>query len=343
MCMYCSIVPLQVLLRLSKDQTYSSQVRRGLADAAQVDTQLRKLREQARKLTRASEAVSPGIVALAAAPTITIYDCNGSKTLPGLPVTNPDTSADASIKQAFETTTNVSKFYQQVFNRNSIDSSGMTILSSVHFGIGYNNANWNGSQMLYGDGDGAIFVDFTRSNDVICHELTHGVIQHSLQLVYSNEPGGLNESMSDVFGAMFRQWMAGQTVATADWLIGKDIVGPQAAANGLTCLRDMASPGNAHCIAPQVFHYANYRPGIDPHTSSGIPNFAFYNAAMAIGGNSWDSAGQIWYAAMTGFGASPNMTMQKFADRTRQVAGQLFPGNAAVANAVDQGWRQVGL
>jgi hypothetical protein len=78
---------------------------------------------------------------------------------------------------------------------------GMTLISSIHYGVSYNNAFWNGMQMTYGDGDGSIFVDFSRGNDVIGHELTHGVTQHSLQLNYSNEAGGLNESMSDCFGA----------------------------------------------------------------------------------------------------------------------------------------------
>jgi Zn-dependent metalloprotease len=86
----------------------------------------------------------------------------------------------------------------------------MTLISSVHYLTNFNNAFWNGSQMTYGDGDGQIFVDFTLGNDVIGHELTHGVTQHSLALSYKNEAGGLNESVSDVFGSMFRQWQAGQ-------------------------------------------------------------------------------------------------------------------------------------
>ena len=264
-------------------------------------------------------------------------------TLPGLPIANPGTSADGTVKRAFGTTEKVVEFYKQVFGRNSIDDAAMTLVSSVHYGLRYNNAFWDGSQMAYGDGDGAIFVDFTLGDDVVCHELTHGVTQHSLQLVYRNEPGGLNESMSDVFGSMFRQWSAGQDVTNADWLIGKDIVGPQAVARGLTCLRDMAHPDGAHCLDPQIVHFSNYRPGMDPHESSGVPNFAFYKAAMAIGGNSWDKAGQIWYNSMTAFGASPNMRMNKFADRTRQVAVNLFPTEAAVATAVDQAWKGVGL
>src|SRR5437763_1654500 len=83
-----------------------------------------------------------------------------------------------------------------------------------------------------GDGDNSIFVDFTQGNDVIGHELTHGVTQHSLQLDYSDDAGGLNESMSDCFGSMFRQWQANQDAGNADWLIGSDIMGPTARDRG---------------------------------------------------------------------------------------------------------------
>src|SRR5206468_3051000 len=129
----------------------------------------------------------------------------------------------------------------------SVDNAGKTLVSSVHYGVGYNNAFWNGNQMTYGDGDGNIFVDFTKAPDVIGHELTHGVTQYSAALSYSNEPGGLNESMSDVFGSMFRQWEAHQNVTKADWLIGHEIMGPGALAKGYTCLRDMSNPAAKHC------------------------------------------------------------------------------------------------
>ena len=104
------------------------------------------------------------------------------------------------------------RLLQIVFGRNSIDGAGITMASSVHFGTNFNNAFWNGSRMTYGERDGNIFIDFTNSTDVIAHELTHGVTQYSLQLSYTGEAGGLNESLSDVFGSMFRQWSANQDV-----------------------------------------------------------------------------------------------------------------------------------
>src|SRR5207253_1079115 len=205
------------------------------------------------------------LTAVAAAPAVTVFDCNHGQTLPGAQVLNPATSPDATAKRAFGETTSVAAFYSQVFGRNSIDGAGMTLISSIHYGTNYNNAFWNGAQMTYGDGDASIFVDFTKSNDVIGHELTHGVTQHSLGLNYTNEAGGLNESMSDCFGSMFRQWEAKQNVNQADWLIGKDIMGPAALQRGFTCLRDMANPAAKHCLAPQPTKFSQYKPGMDPH------------------------------------------------------------------------------
>ena len=119
-------------------------------------------------------------------------------------------------------------------------------------------------------------------------------------------------------------------MTTADWLIGADIMGPAAKAKGYTCLRDMAAPKATHALAAQPDHYYPGIGNLDPHCSSGPPNFAFCKAAKAIGGHSWEKAGQVWYKALTGFGPSPNMTMPQFASRTRSVALSLFPADPSV-------------
>ena len=345
MCYFCQIVPQKVLKRLSEDRRLSAEQRKTFADTIKIDVEFRKLRTQAGKLTRVASLIAGPTLApaVAVAPVVTVYNCSNGQAQPGVQIPNPATSTDATAKRAFDETTSVAAFYSQVFGRNSIDNGGMALISSIHYGTGYNNAFWNGSQMTYGDGDGSIFVDFTKGNDVIGHELTHGVTQHSLQLDYANEAGGLNESLSDCFGSMFRQWEAKQNVNQADWLIGKDIMGPASIQQGLTCLRDMANPAAKHCLAPQPTKFSQYKAGMDPHESSGIPNLAFCLIAKAVGGNSWDKVGQIWYKSMTGFGPTPAMKMKAFANRTRTVAAQLYPGNTAVAGAVDAGWKKVGL
>ncbi|MGB6350398.1 MAG: M4 family metallopeptidase [Pseudolabrys sp.] len=342
MCFICQIVPERVLKRLATDRSFSDEQRKNFTDTIKIDTELRRLRIQAAKLTRVAGLMAEAPT-VALAPAVTVYDCHHGQTLPGAQILNPATSPDATAKQVFSETKSVEGFYSQVFGRNSIDDAGMTLISSIHYGVRYNNAFWNGSQMTYGDGDGSIFVDFSKGNDVIGHELTHGVTQYSLQLGYTNEAGGLNESLSDCFGSMFRQWDANQNVNQADWLIGKDIMGPSALEKGFTCLRDMGNPAAKHCLAPQPTKYSQVKPGMDPHLSSGPPNLAFYTIAKAVGGNSWDNVGQIWYRSMTGFGPAPNLKMKAFADRTRAVAPELYPNDTTLARAVDAGWKKVGL
>jgi Zn-dependent metalloprotease len=339
----CHIVPADVLEQLSKDGSLGAGHRRRLAIDAVLTRQSFEMRARESERTRLIASLGVATTAGAATPTITVADCHHGMTLPGTPITNPTASADVSVKNAAAEAKGVYDFYHTVFGRNSIDNAGVTIASSVHYGKLFNNAFWNGVQMTYGDGDGQIFIDFTKGNDVIGHELTHGVTQHSLQLGYVNEAGGLNESLSDVFGSMFRQWQAGQDVNQGDWLIGKDIMGPVAGERGFTCLRDMANPGATHCLAKQPSQFSEYHDGMDPHYSSGIPNLAFTTAAKAIGGKSWEKSGQIWYKAMTSAGSHPTMKMKEFADLTRQQAQTLYPGDAHIAAGVDNGWKAVGL
>ncbi len=345
---YCQIIPADVFEKLSKDKKFDADERKAFADAAALEKKWREARLKQTKLSHfvSSNAISAGLVgqnALAAAPAVPVFDCKNTTSLPGTPVANPGSAADATVKRVFNETSEVAKFLQTVFGRNSVDAQGMTLMSSVHYDKGFNNAFWNGAQMTYGDGDGKIFIDFTLSNDVMAHELTHGLTQFTTQLNYTNEAGGLNESCSDVFGSMFRQWRKNQTGDQADWLIGKEIMGPAAIARGFTCLRDMADPAARHCLAPQPKLFKNYKSGMDPHESSGIPNWAFYKAAMAIGGKSWEKAGKIWYAAMTQYAPSPNMKMSSFASRTRKQANLLFATDPAVYAAVDGAWKAVGL
>jgi Zn-dependent metalloprotease len=339
----CKFVPDEVLARLANDTSIKNFDRDALQRTLAVDQEMRRVREATASLIASSAMISMSLVPATKKPLIKLYDCKHGAILPGAKIASPQSSSDGTVKRTFKNTTDVAKFYKKEFGRNSLDGQGMDLLSSVHYGQNYNNAFWNGQQMTYGDGDNNIFIDFTKGNDVVAHELTHGLTQFTSQLAYANEPGGLNESMSDVFGSMFRQWQANQTVDKADWLIGSDIMGPAAKAKGFTCLRDMANPAAKHALAPQPSHYSKYSPGMDPHVSSGIPNNAFYRAATAIGGKSWQKAGKVWFQALTGFGPAPQLTMKQFADRTRTVATQLFAAQPAVASAIDKAWVAVGL
>jgi Zn-dependent metalloprotease len=339
----CFIVPDDVLRNLARDKELSAEVRKAFFDTAQISQEIRALRSQASNLMSVMMLRADAMVELAAVPAVIVFDCKHTESLPGRPIWNPQNSYNRTAKHAFNSTKNAAKFYKRVFKRNSIDNHGGTLMSSIHFRLKFNNALWNAFQMIYGDGDGSIFIDFTKGDDVIGHELTHGVTQYSLQLQMSGESGGLNESMSDCFGSMFRQWARRQDVNKADWLIGHDIMGPTAKARGFTCLRDMANPAAKHCLAPQPTHYSQITPSMDPHRSSGPPNLAFYTACKNAGGKSWEKIGQVWYHSLTACGPTPHMKMKAFADRTREVARKMYSSAPTVAAAVDRGWKHVGL
>ena len=262
-----------------------------------------------------------------------------------------DPSADPSVNRAFDGFGLTRDFYAQVLGRNSIDDQGMRLDGYVHRGVNYNNAFWNGQAMVFGDGDGVVFTDFTGSVDVIAHELTHGVTEFSAGLEYHNQSGALNESMSDVFGSLVKQWSLQQTADAADWLIGPEIFTPNI---GADALRSMSAPGTAYNNAllgrdPQPDHMDRYAqlPDTDEgdfggvHINSGIPNRAFYLAAIGVGGFAWEAPGHIWYESLRA--SSPTTEFQGFADTTYMKAGQLYGTGGVEQSAVVDAWRQVGI
>lgn len=339
----CHIIPAKLLERLARDRRLDADTRRAFAEAARMEPLWRGLRGVHTAAVLARRGMPYVHAAPVPPPTVSVYDCQHGRSLPGKPVASPARSKDPTARRTFNETAAVARFYQSCFGRNSVDGEGMTLLSSIHYGQNYNNAFWDGRQMTYGDGDGSIFLDFTRSNDVIAHELTHGVTQYSAGLGYEDQPGALNESVSDVFGSMFRQWRSRQRVDKADWLIGADIMGPAATRRGYVCLRDLASPGARHCLSPQPAHMRDYIPKGDPHDNSGIPNHAFYLCASTLGGRSWESAGRVWYGALTDPAAKPGLGFTGFARLTEQAARSLFAQQPEVLKAVKAAWRAVGV
>jgi Zn-dependent metalloprotease len=220
--------------------------------------------------------------------------------------------------------------------------------------------------MVFGDGDNVMFGSFTKSLDVIGHELTHGVTQYTASLPYHQQSGALNESMSDVFGSMVKQFSLQQTADQADWLIGKELLMPDILAQGSRALRDMRAPGTAFKNTPfgddiQPAHMRDYRDmpdDDDPHNdaggvhiNSGIPNHAFYLVATALGGSSWERAGPIWYASLldrklhdfanAADGANFNNCFPFFANLTCNQALELFGSD--VQATVRQAWVDVGV
>jgi Zn-dependent metalloprotease len=254
-------------------------------------------------------------------------------------------SADIAVREAYDYAGLTWDFYNMLFNRNSIDNRGLTMISSVHYsenGAGFDNALWNGQQMIYGDG-GELFDRMTKCLDVVAHELTHGVTQYSAGLAYQDQSGALNESMSDVFGVVVRQWHENQSdPATANWLVGDRLMRDGHA------LRSMKAPGTANPDDPQPAHMKDYvrlpnTPEGDfggVHYNSGIPNHAFYLAAVAIGEPAWQTAAKIWYVTLTQR-LKGDTDFQKCALETVSVARDFFDN--ATATKVSQAWIDVGV
>ncbi|WP_225096838.1 M4 family metallopeptidase [Streptomyces sp. CoH27] len=342
---FCTIVPPHILDRLAQHE-----------DSALSDSALRTLQHDSSLRTRRRVTAVRTQAAVAAAapatsqPKRTIYDAQHGSDLPGTEVRaeGHDPVQDASVNRAYAGLGATFELYLKAYERNSIDGNGLPLNASVHYETNYDNAFWNGEQMVFGDGDGQIFTDFTSSVDVIGHELTHGVTQYTANLEYYGQSGALNESVSDVFGSLIKQYSLGQTADQADWLIGQGLLAP--GVHG-TALRSMKAPGTAYDDPrlgkdPQPATMAHYvhtnRDNGGVHTNSGIPNHAFYLVASAIGGHAWEKAGQIWYDVLTGGELASDADFAAFGTLTLKAAQQRY-GAGAEVDAVQKAWAQVGV
>ncbi len=291
------------------------------------------------------------VATLVDAPNRTISDAATTQTLPGTVVRREGESptGDPAADEAYDGLGATFDLYSEVFGRNSIDGAGLPLDATVHYGKFYDNAFWNGARMVFGDGDGEIFSRFTASLSVIGHELTHGVTQYSTGLVYRDQPGALNESVSDVFGALVEQHSRGQSVGDATWLIGEGIFTDNVEGSAL---RSLKAPGTAYDDDvlgkdPQPAHFDDYvhtdedEGGV--HLNSGIPNHAFYLAAETLGGYAWERAGQVWYDTITGPILTARADFAAFASATVAAATARYGPESAEVSAVRGGWAGVGV
>ncbi len=338
----CGIIPDYMLQSIIKNGTANQ--RASAQQTLAVDAQLRSLR--AAQFQSSSEGLAG---AGAAHKNRLVYTAASTSNLPGTLVRSEGqgTSGDVAVDEAFDGLGATFDLFYDVYGRNSIDDNGMDLIATVHFGNNYNNAFWNGAQMVFGDGDGTIFNRFTIAIDVEGHELAHGVTGATAGLEYHDQSGALNESISDVFGSLVKQRSLGHTAAQADWLIGAGLLA--AGINGVA-LRSMKAPGTAYDDPvlgkdPQPDHMSNYNNttadngGV--HINSGIPNKAFYLSAIALGGNAWDVAGKVWYQTLLDSRLSSTAQFQDFANLTADNAEKLY--GATEKAAIVQAWHDVGI
>ncbi|KUJ70671.1 peptidase M4 [Streptomyces albus subsp. albus] len=339
---FCTIVPPHVLDKLARSD-----------DPARHLAARRTLEHDARQRTRrrltAARALAPAGTA-AEHPQRTVYDARHTENLPGRKVhaESDGPAQDATVNRAHAGLGATFELYLSAFRRYSIDGSGLPLDATVHYGEGYNNAFWDGERMVFGDGDGEIFLDFTLPVDVIGHELTHGVTQYSANLEYYGQSGALNESVSDVFGSLIKQHSLDQAADQADWLIGAGLLAPDVSGEAL---RSMKAPGTAYDDDvlgkdPQPAHMDDFvrthQDNGGVHINSGIPNHAFYLVATELGGRAWERAGQIWYDVLTGGELAADAEFADFARLTLAAAESRY-GDGDERKAVRDAWTGVGV
>jgi hypothetical protein len=343
---HCQIIPPYLLERLASNHPDGDIARSGQQTLA-IDARLREQRTTPPPAPSSQQTMSPQAAQGSGEDAIAVYTAANGSDLPGrvVRVSGEPESGDVAVDEAYAGVDGTLALYREVYGRESYDGRGAPVVTTVHYERNYDNAFWNGSQLVFGDGDGKVFDRFTKPVDVLGHEFTHAVTQFTANLTYQGQSGALNESISDVFGTCLKQRLLGQSVQEGDWLIGQGIFLP--AVQG-KALRSMSEPGTAYdddVIGkdPQVGSMSDYVNTQDDnggvHLNSGIPNRAFYLAATAMGGNAWEGAGKVWYAALTS-GIGPDTDFAGFAAATVTAAEAV---SREAADAVRSAWDQVGV
>ncbi len=160
-------------------------------------------------------------------------------------------------------------YYEEKFNRNSVDDKGMTIFALAHLGTNVENASWTGGWAQFGDGKDQPFV----SLGITGHEMTHAVTQFSAGLIYQGESGAMNESFSDIFGVSI-EFYTGKDTKNDIWMLGDELYSHGS-------LRSMSNPksqgqpdtyGGTNWVNPGNLQYDNG--GV--HINSGLTNYWYY-------------------------------------------------------------------
>ncbi len=290
------------------------------------------------------------------------YDANNGTTLPGTSAcTNNDgtcPAGDASEQAAHQNAGIVYDYYLNTFGRDSYDNGGATLISSVHYSSLYNNAFWNSTQMVYGDGDGVTFGSFAQALDIVGHELTHAVTENEAGLIYEDQSGALNESYSDVFGTLVEFY---GDPGNADWLSAEDIYTPGTPGDAG---RDLSNPsGGAAGTWNPVTPFGGAQPDhmsifaalplvLDSggvHINSGIPNKAAYLIAqggsfygVTVTGIGRSAMGAIYYRTLTQY-LTPTSNFMDARNASIQACIDLYGNGHANCDSVQNGFTAVGI
>ncbi|WP_105617698.1 M4 family metallopeptidase [Vallitalea okinawensis] len=233
-------------------------------------------------------------------------------------------------------------YYMNTFGRNSFDDNGALIKATVHYGRDYNNAFWNGYQIVFGDGDGIELIEVSGSLDVIAHELTHAVTEYTADLIYKDESGALNEAMSDVFGTSVEFYANNNP----DWLLGEDVYTPAIPGDAFRSMEDPTLFGDPD-------HYDDrYIGTLDNggvHWNSGIINKTAYliseggsHYGVVVSGIGMDKMGAIFYRALTQH-LTASSTFSQARAALAQSAAELYGAGSQEVQTVNNAFDSVGV
>ncbi|WNG18522.1 M4 family metallopeptidase [Cystobacter fuscus] len=278
-----------------------------------------------------------------------LYSANNGTSTPGTLKRSEGQAAigDTHVDQNYDKLGGTYNCYKNNFGRDSYNNAGATLTSTVHYSTNYVNAYWNGTQMVYGDGDGVNSTMLGLSADVTTHELTHAVTSSESNLTYSGESGGLNEAMSDIFGAYCESYASGTWATTnAVFMVGDDIWTPATPGDALRYMYDPAKDGAS------LDYWTSSAGSVDVHYSSGIANLAFTllskggthprsKSTINVTGIGVQKAGAIFYKANVDL-MTPSTTFAQAKTYTEQAATALGYSTADVAS-VTAAWNAVGV
>jgi vibriolysin len=281
----------------------------------------------------------------------TVYSANNGTSLPGTLKRSEGgaASSDTDVNAAYDNTGITYDGYKSLFNRDSYNNAGAGLKSTVHYDRNYVNAYWNGSQMVYGDGDNSNSIQLDRALDVTAHELTHAVTGSTWNGNYQNESGALNEAWSDIFGAIIEWNNDGKVISADTWKVGEDVWTPGTSGDALRYMNDPTLDGSSPDYYPNRYTGSADNGGV--HSNSGIANLAF---KLAVTGGThprgrttinvpalgMDKAAQVFYRAATNYMTSTtNFAAARTA--TANAANELYGSDAKCS--IDSAWYAVGV
>jgi Zn-dependent metalloprotease len=270
------------------------------------------------------------------------HTCDHKTNLPGRLLLKDEgmvtTNAEATVAHKWVTVIN--DFFLTQFGRNSLDNKGMDLISSVNYDKDYNNAFWNNSQFVFGDGDGKFFIPLCGDLSVVAHEATHGLVTNTCNLVYWGQSGALNESYADKFGIAIKHYYKRHLdPREAVWLIGDEIIGPEFPGMALRSFKNEKAYKNDSQPKNMKNYYRGFSDHQGVHINSGVPNHCFYLICLKLNEPSFGKPLQIAYRALSKLGKWSNFKDAKKAEieSARELYGD------GIANLVKSCWEEVGV